>query len=570
MKYNTAKLANELKAKLKNSFPEFKFSVRSRVYSMGSSIDINWIDGPTEEEVKKITNEFESIDYDEYTGEILSGGNRYVMLRRDFSPENEIMIFNQVKSKYACFDNVNIEDYHNGRIDWEVSRIFRNKLSETSFYSKPSVKPEEPKINIQNSNNSHNTCITVTFERDWTWINFSSKPSEEIREVLKNKFQARFSGKRVAWYITYHVEQSEIEKVLNDVTSNIQELPAAEKENTKNNEENNNTSMPVKTNNVILAEKLKKLADNMQSQIDNKLHPACSDQNYTARRARMAEGMYKDGMRLEKIQKILYALSSEHTEGTINPLLSNLNSKAVIETIIDYSNFMNCKPDSWMNDTRKKLEKYGITYSNYDEIKSLLEAMAGDNREREEAKKRKELENKVKSLIGQIPGFFPTPQNVVKEIVEKARIEEGNSILEPSAGSGAIADVIKENYSNVSIDTIEYNMTLQEFLKVKNYPVIADDFMTYNNGKRFDRIVMNPPFENGQDIDHVKHAYELLKDGGRIVSVMSMGPFFRNDRKATEFRAWFDNVGGYQEELPQGSFRESLTGVATCYVVIDK
>jgi hypothetical protein len=61
-----------------------------------------------------------------------------------------------------------------------------------------------------------------------------------------------------------------------------------------------------------------------------------------------------------------------------------------------------------------------------------------------------------------------------------------------------------------------------------------------------------------------------LGENGRLVSIMSVGPFFRNDRKAVEFREWFDSVGGYQEELPAGSFKDSLTGVNSCYVVIDR
>ena len=41
----TAKLL--LRAALKEAFPEVAFSVRSRTYAGGASIDVTWRDGPT-------------------------------------------------------------------------------------------------------------------------------------------------------------------------------------------------------------------------------------------------------------------------------------------------------------------------------------------------------------------------------------------------------------------------------------------------------------------------------------------------------------------------------------------
>ena len=45
---------NYIKKELKKVFPETKFSVKTDNYSMGSSIDLNWTDGPTEEMVREI------------------------------------------------------------------------------------------------------------------------------------------------------------------------------------------------------------------------------------------------------------------------------------------------------------------------------------------------------------------------------------------------------------------------------------------------------------------------------------------------------------------------------------
>lgn len=89
----------------------------------------------------------------------------------------------------------------------------------------------------------------------------------------------------------------------------------------------------------------------------------------------------------------------------------------------------------------------------------------------------------------------------------------------------------------------------------------------------YDRIVMNPPFEDGQDAAHVRAVYEnLLAPDGRLVAVMSAGPFFRDDRRSREFRAWLDARGAEVTDLPAGAFLKSdrPTGVATKLVVIGR
>lgn len=176
-----------------------------------------------------------------------------------------------------------------------------------------------------------------------------------------------------------------------------------------------------------------------------------------------------------------------------------------------------------------------------------------------------------RDLVGKkIEGYFPTPRELVEQMIDYAEIEAGHQVLEPSAGKGNIADIIKESQPNAEIDVIEINQGLRSMLEVKGYNVVSNDFTDYD-GKQYDRIIMNPPFENFQDIDHVKHAYELLKPGGKLVAIMGAG--VKNSRKkAVEFRQWIDESGSYIEDLPEGSFKSSerQTGVATVMVVLDK
>ncbi len=62
----------------------------------------------------------------------------------------------------------------------------------------------------------------------------------------------------------------------------------------------------------------------------------------------------------------------------------------------------------------------------------------------------------------------------------------------------------------------------------------------------FDRVVMNPPFERQQDIDHVSRAAGMLKPGGRLVSVMSAGVTFRENNKTRWFRDLIETFAGYE------------------------
>jgi 16S rRNA G1207 methylase RsmC len=72
----------------------------------------------------------------------------------------------------------------------------------------------------------------------------------------------------------------------------------------------------------------------------------------------------------------------------------------------------------------------------------------------------------------------------------------------------------------------------------------------------FDRIVMNPPFVNSQDIQHIEHAIAFLKPGGKIVAICANGP-----RQSERLGALAEKMGGSFETLPEGSFLTSGTNV---------
>ncbi|MHB8118636.1 MAG: SAM-dependent methyltransferase [Methanothrix sp.] len=169
-------------------------------------------------------------------------------------------------------------------------------------------------------------------------------------------------------------------------------------------------------------------------------------------------------------------------------------------------------------------------------------------------------------------GYFPTPRAIVEKLIQFADIQPGQNVLEPSAGRGAIATELYHQGANVfACELLPDN---RKALLESGMPSIdlfsEPDFMKLETAEFFDRVVMNPPFERQQDIDHVLKAYSMLKVGGVLVSIMSAGVSFREDRKAKMFRAFLELVGGDIIPLPDGSFKESGTNVNTCIVVVPK
>lgn len=192
----------------------------------------------------------------------------------------------------------------------------------------------------------------------------------------------------------------------------------------------------------------------------------------------------------------------------------------------------------------------------------------GENTEQKEKDRKRKREAELAKM--KITGFFPTPSKIIDRMLSEADIQPGMTVLEPSAGKGNIAERIRDEHADAKLDVVEYDYDLNEYLESLKYNVVGKDFMEHTGS--YDRIIMNPPFEKGQDIDHVRHAYELLKPGGRVVAIMSEGPFFRGDKKATSFREWLEEGDGHSHKLDAGSFKDSerSTGVNTRLVVIEK
>lgn len=167
--------------------------------------------------------------------------------------------------------------------------------------------------------------------------------------------------------------------------------------------------------------------------------------------------------------------------------------------------------------------------------------------------------------------FYPTPEPLGFMLNQWGCISEGESVLEPSAGHGAIARYVpREN----PLTAVEPSQRLFSKLQIKaggNGRKFENTiFENYNVVNKHDVVLMNPPFGTGGKlaVDHVAKAFEHLEEGGRIVAIIPRGS---TDKK---FNKWYDEqknaVLTAEIGLPNITFERAGTNVSCRIVVIDK
>ena len=179
---------------------------------------------------------------------------------------------------------------------------------------------------------------------------------------------------------------------------------------------------------------------------------------------------------------------------------------------------------------------------------------------------RESLRNGVRVVV--VKCLFPTPPELAARMVELAGIQPGDRVLEPSAGTGSIlgamgGQMFGHHPERGGVVAVEINGELCEHLG-REFPltkVHRADFLACNGnlGDLFDRIVMNPPFDHGADIQHIKHAAGFLRPGGKLVALCADGP---------RQRAELQPMAIHWEKLPAGTFSDQGTAVNVALLVI--
>lgn len=166
--------------------------------------------------------------------------------------------------------------------------------------------------------------------------------------------------------------------------------------------------------------------------------------------------------------------------------------------------------------------------------------------------------------------YFFTPKEVIETMISLLPVayNEKLSFLEPSCGQGHILDIIQTSFKNSSITCIEKNPLHCNYLKEKGYDPICSDFLEIEPNKKFDIILMNPPFSH--ELEHIKHAYRFLNKGGYLISVSSGSFLYNTHKKHKDFLEWFREKEGSTYQLLPNSFKESGTNTNTILVCLDK
>jgi phospholipid N-methyltransferase len=174
---------------------------------------------------------------------------------------------------------------------------------------------------------------------------------------------------------------------------------------------------------------------------------------------------------------------------------------------------------------------------------------------------REQLREGVKVVVA--PQLFPTPPELAKRMVELADLQTDNRVLEPSAGTGNILRELIDTGARIDVFAVEINGPLADRLRQTYLSVTVEraDFLEWKPPQNFDRIIMNPPFVNGEDIKHIQHARELLKPGGKLVALCANG-----SRQQERLKPLADSW----EELPDDTFKQEGTGVYTALLIISK
>src|SRR3546814_18672333 len=88
-----------------------------------------------------------------------------------------------------------------------------------------------------------------------------------------------------------------------------------------------------------------------------------------------------------------------------------------------------------------------------------------------------ELRQRLDALrFAKIPGYFPTPAELIARMIDAAGDVRGKSILEPSAGSGALDDALRDAGAGI-VHCVEHHASLADVLRMAGHSVDQMAFM---------------------------------------------------------------------------------------------
>ncbi len=115
-----------------------------------------------------------------------------------------------------------------------------------------------------------------------------------------------------------------------------------------------------------------------------------------------------------------------------------------------------------------------------------------------------------------------TPQDVAARMVQYLQLEGGETVLEPSAGTGnLVAALLGAGCPASDITGIELHHALATTARARfagEVAITQMDFLDVYSGDTFDRVLMNPPFRAVKK--HIARAVQALNPGGVCVALV--------------------------------------------------
>jgi len=85
---------------------------------------------------------------------------------------------------------------------------------------------------------------------------------------------------------------------------------------------------------------------------------------------------------------------------------------------------------------------------------------------------------------------------------------------------------------------VEPDPRLAAILREKGQDPFVGRFEDYDTDVAFDKVIMNPPFADAQDFAHIRRAFNLLRPGGMLVSLMAEGDNDATAEQKRDFARW--------------------------------
>jgi hypothetical protein len=125
----------------------------------------------------------------------------------------------------------------------------------------------------------------------------------------------------------------------------------------------------------------------------------------------------------------------------------------------------------------------------------------------------------VKNRKGEHIDFYETPDYVTDGLLDSGFCHNAKTLLEPSAGKGAIIRRVLLRHPAINITAVEIQHKFSKDLNELIPDVIIADFFT-TDLEPFDRIIANPPFSQAENF--IKHAYNSLSINGRMAFLLRL------------------------------------------------